>query len=122
SSGADVPLAPHLSYSGGLTARGRGIKAALRVRGVGDRTAGDGLNAQGYTVLDAFLGYEQRHWEVLVQLENLLDTDWREAQFANLPCPRGEAPDPPHPCHSFPSIHFTPGNPINALATLRLFF
>lgn len=55
-------------------------------------------------------------------LENLLDTDWREAQFANLSCSRSEGADPMNPCHTQPSIHFTPGNPFNVMATARLFF
>jgi TonB family protein len=146
SNGGAVALAPRVIYTGGLTARWRGLKAALRVRGIGDRPiidpadvplfAGKPLpEAQGYTVLDAFVGYERQHWEVLVRFENLLDTDWREAQFANRSCSRAENMsvqsacfiDPatgmrPRGAEILPDVHFTPGNPVNALATLRLYF
>jgi outer membrane receptor protein involved in Fe transport len=127
--GRAVALAPRLVYSAGLTARHpRGWKAALRVRGIGDRPAiEDGsLIAQGYTVLDAFVGYERRRWEVLVTVENLTSIGWREAQFGNASCvPRELQTDPRCAPASasrpgVPDVHFTPGNPVNAQVTLRL--
>jgi hypothetical protein len=147
--GGAVALAPRLAYTGGLTARHpRGWKAALRVRGVGNRAiidpgdaplfqaAGQPIPiAQGYTIFDAFAGYEARRWEVLATLENVFNSDWREAQFANRSCSRAENADPASACSQrdasghlinpdavLPSVHFTPGNPINLMLTARLYF
>ena len=157
--GGAVALAPRIVYSGGLTARHpRGWKAALRVRGVGDRpiiepgdvpawkAAGRPVPvAQGYTILDAFAGFATRRWELVAAIENVLDTDWREAQFANRSCSRGENTDPANACFVvdpttgrrstnpassdpknlagiLPDVHFTPGNPITLTMTAKLFF
>jgi len=147
--GGAVALAPRLAYTGGLTARHpRGFKAALRVRGVGDRPIlepGDqqlfraaGLPvpvAQGYTLVDVFAGYEASRWEVSAALENALDAGWREAQFANQSCSRGENASPASACSQraasgaltnpgaiLPDVHFSSGNPINLTLTARLYF
>jgi TonB family protein len=147
--GGAVALAPRLAYTGGLTARHpRGWKAALRVRGVGDRpiidpgdealfrAAGQPVPiAQGYTIVDLFAGYEARRWELLATVENVLNSEWREAQFANQSCTRAENADPSSPCAQrdasgrlinpaavLPDVHFTPGNPINLMLTGRLYF
>src|SRR5262249_325562 len=133
--GGAVALAPRLTYTGGLTARWRGIKAALRVRGLGDRPAGETTTAQGYAVVDAFVGYERPRWEGLVAIGNLFDTEWREGQVPNRSCARAENANVANPCFVDPAtgmrprggqivsdVHFTPGNPINAMATLRLYF
>jgi outer membrane receptor protein involved in Fe transport len=147
--GGSVPLAPRLAYTGGLTARHpRGWKAALRIRGVGDRPIVDpedvgqfgeaGLavpQAQGYTLLDAFLGYGNQRWEILANLENVFASEWREAQFANRSCSqrenatstsacaqRGPAGRPLRPDAVLPDVHFTPGNPITLTVTGKVFF
>jgi outer membrane receptor protein involved in Fe transport len=147
--GGAVALAPRVTYTGGLTARHpRGWKAALRVRGIGDRPIVDPRDepafralgqpvpqAQGYAILDASAGYEHERFEVLVSVENLLDTSWREAQFANRSCSRAENGDPTSACFINPStgtrprgdqilpdVHFTPGNPLGVMATGKIFF
>jgi TonB family protein len=147
--GGAVPLAPRVAYTGGLTARHpRGWKAALRLRGVGARpiveegdqaafaAAGRAVpRAQGYTLLDAFAGYGNRRFELIASVENLLDADWREAQFANRSCSRGENGNPAIPCGQrdpsgklvapdavLPDVHFTPGNPVTLTLTGKVFF
>jgi outer membrane receptor protein involved in Fe transport len=147
--GGAVALAPRLAYTGGITARHpRGFKAALRVRGVGDRpildpgdeallrAAGQPVPvAQGYTLVDVFAGYEVARWELVAALENALDAGWREAQFANRSCSRAENAAAASPCSQrdangaptnaaaiLPDVHFTPGNPINLTLTARLYF
>ena len=147
--GGAVALAPRVVYTAGLTARHpRGWKAALRLRGVADRpivdpgdvavfqAAGKPVpQAAGYTLVDAFAGYGTRRWEVLAQLENVLDSSWREAQFANRSCSRAENATPGNACFVdpatgrrtdpgaiLPDVHFTPGNPINLTVTAKLFF
>jgi TonB family protein len=133
--GGAVALAPRVAYTGGLTARHpRGWKAALRVRGVRDRPVVNPADqalftaagrpvpvAQGYTILDLFAGYEARRWELVAALENLLDSDWREAQFASLSCSRAERASAAG-CPTLPDVNFTPGNPINLTLTARIYF
>jgi len=134
---------------GGLTARHRGgFKAALRLRGVGDRPilirttkrcSAPPVNRcrsrRGYTLVDAFAGYEAGRWEIVAALENVLNASWREAQFANQSCmPRADT-DVASACGQrdatgrlangagvLPDVHFTPGNPINLTLTARLYF
>jgi len=147
--GGAVALAPRLAYTGGLTARHPGgFKAALRLRGVGDRpildpgdealfrAAGQPVPvAQGYTLVDAFAGYEAGRWEIVAALENVLNASWREAQFANQSCSRAQNTDVASACGqrdatgrlasgagTLPDVHFTPGNPINLTLTARLYF
>jgi outer membrane receptor protein involved in Fe transport len=147
--GGTVPLAPRIAYTAGLTARHpRGWKGALRLRGVGERPIVDpgdqarfgeaGLavpQARGYALLDAFAGYGTRRWEIVASLENLLDSEWREAQFANRSCSAGQNHTPASPCSQrsatgqllvpdavLPDVHFTPGDPITLTLTAKLFF
>jgi len=131
-----VPLAPPILMNGGLTADFKnGFTMALRGRYIADRpaTEDDSLTAQGYYLLDAFAKYRWRNVELGIQLLNLTDTEWREAQFADTSCVHGQIQrnDPARPCYwkpgrnaaePKPAIHFTPGNPIAVQAGLTVFF
>jgi outer membrane receptor protein involved in Fe transport len=128
--GRAVALAPKLIYSAGLTARHpKGFKAAVRVRGIGDRPASEdgSLIARGYTVVDAFVGWEHRRFEVLLTIENVLNSAWREAQFGNASCTPREVQTDPRcmPASTsrpgVPDVHFTPGSPLGGLVTVRFF-
>src|SRR5262245_12735671 len=82
--GGFVPLAPPLLMNGGLTADfHNGLTVALRGRYVANRPADEdsALTAEGYYLLDAFAKYRWRNVELGIQLLNLTNTDWREAQF-----------------------------------------
>lgn len=138
-----VPLAPRLTLTAGLTARHRaGGFGRLGVRSLSDRplTEDSFLTAEGFTLLDATVGYRTGRYEVALAVDNLLDTRWREAQFATTSRLPGE-PDTmsPAPAGACPSgtragaddagdfagcedVHFTPGSPFNAMLTARLFF
>jgi outer membrane receptor protein involved in Fe transport len=91
------------------------------VRYVGDRpaTADGSITAKGYTLVDLSLGYRWRFVEVGLVVENLLDTEWSEAQFASASrlafAPYNEAAP-------VTDLHFTPGSPVNGRLTLSLFF
>ncbi|MGZ3461477.1 MAG: TonB-dependent receptor, partial [Archangium sp.] len=131
-----VALAPTLILSGGVSARHpSGFYGRLGVLHLGDRPATEDrfLIAEGFTRVDATLGYRHSWYEVNVGIQNLLDTQWREAQFANvsrLPseagpesCPAGTRPV--SEAGSFAGcedLHFTPGAPLNAQASVSLFF
>ncbi|MDP9000460.1 MAG: TonB family protein [Myxococcota bacterium] len=85
--GGGLALAPKRTWSGGLSARhdlGPGVaRAGLRFYGIGDRPAsGDGaIQAPGFTQVDLHAGYRMRRWDLSIDIENLLNGDYRSAQF-----------------------------------------
>lgn len=86
--GGGLALAPRQTWAGGLSARhalGPGVaRAGLRFYGIGDRPATDdgALTAPGFTQFDMHLGYRHRWFDVALDVENLLNGDFRAAQFA----------------------------------------
>lgn len=136
-SGEAIPLAPTLLLNGGLRAEfDNGFSASLRLRHLGDRPAIEdrSLTAEGYTLVDLLARYRWRNLEASVALLNLTDADWREAQFADTSCSRGEIGSASAPnCLAAPGkqgshddpepdIHFTPGNPFGVRAGLTMYF
>jgi outer membrane receptor protein involved in Fe transport len=103
-----IPLAPIWTARAGLTARlPLGLSSSLEMRHVGDRIADDfgHHTARGYTIFNATTRYRHKNFEAFLTVENLTNTDWREAQFfftSRLP---GE------PAAGVDDIHFTPGTP-----------
>jgi len=135
----EVPLAPRWTVSGGLTARHpRGAFASVRNRTIGDRPANEdgSRTAEGYSVFDLEAGWRfpLRRWTgserttlaLSVDVLNLLDADYREAQFDTASCTRAErgraagciGPDAP----GIADVNFTPGWPRTVLATVELTF
>jgi hypothetical protein len=98
---------------GGVTAHRGHSFAALRLRGIGDRPANDdgSLTAEGYVIADLVAAHRIRDVEVGITVNNLLDTAWREAQFAESSrvTPMSEERE---------DVHFTPGMPLTAMVTL----
>jgi outer membrane receptor protein involved in Fe transport len=100
---------------------------------VGDRPADPTGRtvAQGFAVVNAQAGYRRGWWELAAQVENLLDTPWREAQFAFDSRLRSECTAPGTPRCNPPAdgqrqgtvtdIHFTPGTPFTATLRWTLF-
>lgn len=145
--GGGLVLAPQQTWSGGLSARhqlGPGVaRGGLRAFGIGDRPATDDgvLIAPGWTQVDLHLGYRLGMFDLALDIENLLNSQFRGAQFATTSRLRGE-PDVGAPvpasfgCGSngrlAPStgagfqgcqdVNFTPAYPltIRATATLHL--
>ncbi|GIW40321.1 MAG: TonB-dependent receptor [Candidatus Binatia bacterium] len=123
-SGKAVPLAFTLLMNGGLSAEFRnGFSSALRVRFLDNRPANEDrtVTAQGYTMVDLVARYRWRRLELLLDFLNVFDRNWREAQFADASCIRGELGTAPG-CfvggnlggdveEVAEDIHFTPGNP-----------
>lgn len=107
--GGAVALAPRWMGSGGLTAKQGKSFVALRARGIADRPGNeDGtLVAEGYLLLDVIAGTERGNWGVNLTINNLLDSDWREAQFAeeSRVTPLADLVE---------QMHFTPGIPLTA--------
>lgn len=107
-SGADrVPLAPTLTATGGLTARGAGpLSGAIRLRHVARRPADEtgAVMARGSTQVEAFGSWHASRFDVQVAVDNLFDVAWNEAQFATTSRLRGEPA-------AVTDLHFTPGAP-----------
>jgi outer membrane receptor protein involved in Fe transport len=106
--GLPIPLAPIWTGRADLTARlPFGLSSSLEMRHVGPRVADDfgHETARGYTILNSTTRYRYKSFEAFFTVENLTNTDWREAQFFFTSRLRGE------PAAGIGDIHFTPGTP-----------
>lgn len=131
-----IALAPRVLVSGGLSARHpSGLSGRLGVYHIGDRPATEDefLIAQGFTRLDLSGAYRVGRLELGVDIQNLLNTSWREAQFANVSRLASETDASACPSDTraveeggvfigCEDVHFTPGAPLNALVTLSWYF
>ena len=102
-----IPLAPKFTSIGGLTAKMKnGFSASIRYRMIGNRPANEtnSIIAEGYFLLDAVLSYQLKKFEFFFAVENILDAEWREAQFDTESRLQHEA-------LPVSEIHFIPGTP-----------
>ncbi len=125
----DVPLAPRFTVNGGVTARREdGFYGSVRMRAISSRPANEdnSIRAAGYTVWDLQLGKRfelPSAWTggfakaVTLQLDilNLFDHDYREAQFAT---DSRLAFEP----EVVSDLNFTPGYPLTAIGSVTLSF
>lgn len=107
--GADrIPLAPELTGTGSLSFKHpQGWAAGVQYRYIRDRPANEdnSIIAEGYTVVDLNGSYTfNDKLTIGFRIENLLDTDWNEAQFATESRLQNET-------ESVEELHFTPGVP-----------
>ncbi|MBA2422652.1 MAG: TonB-dependent receptor [Chitinophagales bacterium] len=113
-----IPLAPRLTSTGGLNViRPRGWEGALRYRLMADRPANElnTVTAEGYLVLDAAIGYRWEHWRLGLNVENMTNTEWNEAQFDT----ESKLFNEPEPLSE---LHFTPGTPLAFKGSFTYFF
>lgn len=106
-----IPLAPSFTSIGGATFRvTKSMSASLRYRHISDRPANDNNThiALGYTVFDAVVNYTRPHYEFGMQVQNLFNVQWREAQFDTETRLRQEVANGT-PASS--DVCFTPGTP-----------
>jgi outer membrane receptor protein involved in Fe transport len=131
-----VPLAPRRLVTAKLTARHpSGPFGRLSVIDLGDRPATEdgALRAAGFTRVDLSVGYTQPRFELALALENVLNSAWRESQFANVSRLSGE--NGADACTNgsrsaleggvflgCEDVHFTPGTPIAVRGSASLFF
>ena len=102
-----IPLAPDFTAVGGLSlGREQGFSGGLNYRYIDDRAANEdnSIVAEGYFVTDATLNYSTQQWTFGLIVENLLDTEWNETQFATESRLFNET-------NPVEEIHFTPGTP-----------
>jgi hypothetical protein len=113
-----VPLAPTLTSTGGLTARLQsGFEASLRYRYIHDRPANESntVVAPGYTIFDLTADYHTSKYKISLSVENLLNTEWNEAQFDTETRLFNET-------ESVDELCFTPGTPIALKGGVTIFF
>ena len=102
-----IALAPRWMGSGGIAVRDRDDFVSLRARGIADRLGNDdgSLTAEGFLIFDIVAGKQLGRFAIELTISNLLDTDWREAQFAEESRVTQTAP-------LVEQMHFTPGIPL----------
>ncbi|TDE01759.1 TonB-dependent receptor [Flavobacterium hiemivividum] len=102
-----IPLAPDFTTTGGLSFQNwNGFSGGLRYRYLKNRPANEdnSIVAKGYFVTDMNVSYEYKSVTFGVSVENLLNTEWNETQFATESRLKDET-------NSVEEIHFTPGTP-----------
>jgi len=102
-----IPLAPDFTSTGGITIQNlNGFSGGLNYRYLDDRAANedDSIVAEGYFVTDANINYTYKNYTFGIAIENLLDTEWNETQFATESRLQNEV-------EPVEEIHFTPGTP-----------
>ncbi len=113
-----VPVAPTITSIAGLNVRAsNGMTGSLRYRYLGARplVEDNSIRAQEYFILDAVVGYARKNYQIGFMAENLLNTYWKEAQYATDSQLQGEPT-------SVNELHYTPGTPFNIRGNFTLFF
>jgi len=107
-SGEDfIPLAPAFTMVAGLNVmQPIGIYGGINARFLADRPANEdnSIIAKGYTIIDCNIGYIWKKFDFGIQIQNLLNTEWNETQFATESRLKNEA-------LPVEEIHFIPGTP-----------
>ncbi len=104
-----IPLAPELTATGGLSYNApNGISGGLRYRYIKDRPANNdfSITAKGYFLIDTNLNYRYNSITFGISIENVLNSEWNEAQFAT----ESRLKDELLPVEE---LHFTPGTPFS---------
>ncbi len=113
-----IPLAPDLTSIGGISIKTKsGFSGSLRYRYMDDRPANEdgSVIAKGYFVNDLILNYEKEKYAVGIEIQNLFNVEWNEAQFDT----ESRLQDEPAPVSE---LHYTPGTPFFAKLSLSYFF
>ncbi|WP_299063992.1 TonB-dependent receptor plug domain-containing protein [uncultured Polaribacter sp.] len=119
SAGQDyIPLAPSFTMAGGLSFNNLGnFSGGIRYRFIDDRPANEdnSIIAEGYLVSDFNINYKMNDITFGIAIENIFDVSWNETQFATESRLQNELA-------SVEEIHFTPGTPFFAKATISYRF
>ena len=113
-----IPLAPVWSSTGGITySLKTGLNGSVRYRWLANRPANENysLTATGYFITDAVLSYTQHKYEAGIAINNVLNTKWKETQFATLYRLQNDVAPTNGIC-------FTPGTPFAVTAHISVFF
>jgi len=102
-----IPLAPRATLVSGLQLNSNsGLYGGLHARYIGNRPANEdnSIIAEGYTIFSLNAGFQKRQFDIGIQIENLLNSEWNETQFATETRLANEN-------SPVEEIHFTPGTP-----------
>jgi len=102
-----IPLAPRLTITGGIKLiPTKSFNAGIRYRHINARPANEdnSVIATGYTVVDFNANYIIKNITLGIDINNLLNTEWNETQFATESRLKNEI-------EAVEEIHFTPGTP-----------
>lgn len=112
-----IPLAPTLTSTGGLTYKLNKINTSVRYRYMADRAANESntVIALGYLLLDAGVNYQNQYFKIGLNVENMLNVEWNEAQFDTESRLQNET-------QSVSEIHYTPGTPFAVKLSIGYLF
>ena len=113
-----LPLACNFTSTGGLSLQAQnGFSGSLRYRYLGTRPANEdnSIVARGYFLGDLQANYTQKKYQLGLSIQNILNTRWKETQFATESRLKGESAP-------VEEIHFTPGTPFAAKLSLTVYF
>ena len=102
-----IPLAPRATLVSGLQVNSSsGLYGGLHARYIGNRPANEdnSIIAKGYTIFSLNAGFQKSQFDIGIQIENLLNSEWNETQFATETRLANEN-------SPVEEIHFTPGTP-----------
>lgn len=102
-----IGLAPPMTSTGGLSYRSTHWEGAFRYRYISSRSANDDYSivANGYFINDANCYYKTNKFRIGINVENLFNVNWNEAQFdTNSRLKTESAP--------VDELHFTAGTPL----------
>ncbi|MFV0531074.1 MAG: TonB-dependent receptor [Flavobacteriales bacterium] len=102
-----IPLAPVLTSMGSLNWDFlRGFSLGVQYRYLGERPAveDNSIKTKPYFVNDLILSYNHNTWGINLQINNLFDVEWNEAQFATETQLKNET-------QSITDLTYTPGSP-----------
>lgn len=102
-----IPLAPDFTLRAGLSYKHpKGFYGSFNLRHINDRPANEdkSILAEGYTLVDANIGWSYPKFDFALQVQNLFNTEWKETQFATTS--RLAQENSP-----VEEIHFIPGSP-----------
>lgn len=112
-----IPLAPSFSSLGKLSFHKNKFSGSIQYRYIADRAANENnsLTAEGYFLTDLNLNYRISSFTIGLSIENVMNTEWKEAQFETTSRLQNEI-------ETVTEIHYTPGTPFQAMATLAYTF
>jgi len=115
-----IPLAPTVTSTGGLFYKNKlGFNGGLTYRYIANRSANEDYSiiAKGYTLFDASINYTKPKYEIGLAVENILNVNWNETQFATESRLKNEPTG-----SSVTELNFTPGTPFFARIKLAVLF
>lgn len=115
-----IPLAPDLTMTGGinyLPEGNKGFYVSLHYRMINQRPANEDYSivAKGYTIVDFNGGYQWKKIRCGLIVENVLNSEWNETQFATTTRLSNEN-------EAVEEIHFIPGTPFSWRISLSYLF